>query len=180
MMKIIKKFFWDCDKEEKWLNELSSSGLAFCGYTWGKFTFETCEPGEFIFRKELLKKPVRESSDYFEFMETLDAELVCTYGNWAYFKRKTDAGPFDIYSDRESKLLHYRRIASIWTCIACGQLSAALMLIYYGFASGSSTGLVINLIFGSLLLLASLFFFVAGSSYRRNIKRLKSEEGFRE
>ena len=48
-------FVWNYEKEERWLNEMAMSGWALVHAAWpGRFTFEACEPGEYIIRMEIL------------------------------------------------------------------------------------------------------------------------------
>ena len=53
MRTIIRKWFWawDFDKEEAWLNEMASEGLALVSVGWCRYEFEPCEPGEYIVRQ---------------------------------------------------------------------------------------------------------------------------------
>ena len=57
MRKVIKKVFmaWEYEKEEKWLNEMASKGLALVDYSIFRYSFEPCEPGEYSFKIQLLE-----------------------------------------------------------------------------------------------------------------------------
>lgn len=48
MRKTIHKlfFFWDFQKEEDWLNDMASIGLALVAVDGARYTFEQSEPGE--------------------------------------------------------------------------------------------------------------------------------------
>lgn len=111
MRKVIKKFLWawEYEKEEKWLNEMAAKGLALVDYTFCRYSFEECEPGEYSFKIQLLEhRPSHpESEQYIRFMEETGAEQVASYMNWVYFRRKTAEGAFEIFSDIESKLKHH-------------------------------------------------------------------------
>ena len=111
MRKVIKKVFmaWEYEKEEKWLNEMAAKGLALVDYTFCRYSFEPCEPGEYSFKIQLLEhNPSHpESEQYIRFMEETGAEQVASYLNWVYFRKKTVEGPFEIFSDIESRLKHY-------------------------------------------------------------------------
>ena len=109
--KNIKKWIWvwDFDKEEQWLNSMAQQGwvldkLGFCRYE-----FIPCEPGEYTVRLEM-----REHDEaYLGFMADTGAEYVGRMVKWIYFRKKTEDGPFDIFSDVESRINHLDRI--IWT-----------------------------------------------------------------
>ncbi len=111
MRKVIKKFLWawEYEKEEKWLNEMAAKGLALVDYTFCRYSFEECEPGEYSFKIQLLEhRPSHpESEQYIRFMEETGAEQVASYLNWVYFRKKTAEGAFEIFSDIESKLKHH-------------------------------------------------------------------------
>lgn len=110
MRKVIKKWFWawDFEKEEKWLNEMAAKGLALVDYTFCRYSFEECEPGEYSFKIQLLENlPSHpESESYIRFMEETGAEQVASYFNWVYFRKKNDGTPFELFSDFESQIRH--------------------------------------------------------------------------
>ena len=118
MRKVIKKFFWawDFEKEEKWLNEMSAKGLALVGYSICTYSFEECEPGEYTHKIQLLEhRPSHpESEMYIRFMEETGAEQVASYLNWVYFRKKTAEGPFELFSDIESKMNHLILIKKVF------------------------------------------------------------------
>lgn len=105
----IKKWIWvwDFDKEERWLNTMAQQGwvldrLGFCRYE-----FVRCEPGEYIVRLEM-----REHDEgYLSFMADTGAEYVGRMVKWIYFRRKAEFGPFDIFSDLDSRLEHLKKIS---------------------------------------------------------------------
>lgn len=123
-----RRLFFNFEKEEQWLNEKAAEGLNFISYRFGRYTFEESTPGEYIYRIELLKNPPtdEESQDYLIFLEDTGVECVDTYGNWAYFRKKAADGPFEIYSDVESKAGHYRRIAYMFAIIGVLNLFIAV------------------------------------------------------
>lgn len=110
----VYKFIQDHEKEERWLNAMAAKGYHMIDFSFPcRYLFEEGEPGAFIYRVELLKQlPTElESQAYIKFMEEANAECVCTYLRWAYFRRRATEGAFELYTDLEAKLQHYRRIA---------------------------------------------------------------------
>ena len=134
MKTIVRKAYWNYEKEEKWLNEMSAKGFALTDYSWCRYVFSDCEPGEFVYRLELLENlPSHpESLKYIRFMEENDAEYVASYMRWVYFRKKVSARAFDIYSDIESKIKHYQRIIRLFSVIAFGNLVAGGSNVYIG------------------------------------------------
>ena len=117
--KIIRKWVWvwDFDKEERWLNTMAQQGWVLDKTGFCRYEFVRCEPGEYTVRLEM-----REHDEaYLGFMADTGAEYVGRMLKWIYFRKKTEEGPFDIFSDVESRIGHLDRI--IW------------MLRFVGFAN---------------------------------------------
>lgn len=110
---IIWKAFWNFEKEEEWINKMSSKGLALVHFFWIRYEFEEEIPGKYNYRIEFLKKRRnhRESHNYLSFIEELDTEVIGTYLYWVILRRKAKDGSFDIYTDFDSKIDHYKRVA---------------------------------------------------------------------
>ena len=76
----------------------------FCTYT-----FEKTEPGEYIIRVETLDN----SSDFENFMGELGAESVGRCFRWGYYRRSAEQGPFDMFSDVDSRISHLNKIGQM-------------------------------------------------------------------
>ena len=50
------KFFYNYEKEERWLNSMSAKGMALVDYYWARYVFEEDEPGKYIYKIEFLDK----------------------------------------------------------------------------------------------------------------------------
>ena len=114
------KLFLDFEKEEEWLNKMVAEGLAMTHYTFGRYTFEECAPGEYNYRIELLERGVTNSDnvEYIRFMEDSGVERVDSYANWVYFRKRSTEGSFNIYTDLESRIAHYQRIIRLFLLLA--------------------------------------------------------------
>lgn len=53
MKQVIRKAFWNYEKEEHWLNTMSAKSLAMTNYSWCRYVFEEEPRGEYIYRIEL-------------------------------------------------------------------------------------------------------------------------------
>ena len=73
---------------------------------WCTYHFVRCEPGEYNIRLEM--RPYDE--DYISFMEETGAEYIGRMMMWIYFRKKTADGPFDLFSDIDSRIRHLDRI----------------------------------------------------------------------
>ncbi len=98
---------WDFEKEERWLNNMAADGWVLDGVGFCTYYFVPCRPGEYIIRQEM-RDP---DEEYARFMAEMGAEEVGRFMNWHYFRRKSELGAFDLYSDIDSRLGHLNRIA---------------------------------------------------------------------
>ncbi|MBE6117440.1 MAG: DUF2812 domain-containing protein [Erysipelotrichaceae bacterium] len=99
-------FVWDFDKEEDWLNEMADEGWVLCSVGFCSYTFERCAPEEYTIRLEM-KKP---DDGYISFMEETGAEYIGRVVQWIYFRKRNEYGPFDLFSDMDSRIEHLDRI----------------------------------------------------------------------
>ena len=118
--KTIRKWVWvwDFDKEEEWLNEMAMNGWVLESVGLCTYNFVRCEPGEYSVRLEM--HPYDES--YLSFMRETGAEYVGRMMLWIYFRKKTADGPFDLFSDIDSKISHLDRIAKMLTAVGGANL----------------------------------------------------------
>ena len=145
MKKTIRKWFWvwDFEKEERWLNEMALQGWALEKVGFAKYHFAACEPGEYTVRLEL-----REHDEaYLSFMRDMGAEYIGRYAQWIYFRRKSELGEFDLFSDLDSRIAHLSRIGKGLGVIALANLCIGLCNC---FGSGASFGWI-NLLCATLL-----------------------------
>ena len=142
MKKVIWKIYFDYEKEEEWLNKMSAMGLAMTGYTWCRYVFEDCEPGEYIYRLELLENMPGhpESQQYIRFMGDNGIEYVAFYIRWVYFRKKAADGAFDIYSDIESRTRHYKRILAMWIPLCILDFGVGVANLLIGLLDGAPVG----------------------------------------
>ena len=117
MRKNLRNLFWvwEFEKEEKWLAHMAAQGLALVAVGYCRYEFEPCTPGEYAVRLELLEHaPTHpESQQYISFMEETGVEYIGHMMRWAYFRKKTADGPFDLFSDIASRIRHLKRIVSL-------------------------------------------------------------------
>ena len=183
MKHIVRKAFFDYQKEEKYLNEMSAKGLALTDYTWCRYVFQDAPKGGYIYRIELLENPVNhpESQNYIKFMEETGVEFVASYYRWVYFRRKAAEGEFDIYSDIDSRIKHYKRIRVLFLFLMVLNLAIGLLNFFYGDMQ-TSMGIrpinsyiaILSLAVGTLLLIFLLL------PLSKKISSLEKEKSIRE
>lgn len=188
MNHIVRKAYWDYEKEEIWLNEMSARGLALTGYSWCRYVFKEASENEYIYRIELLPhRPSHpESIAYLKFLEDSGIECVASYMRWVYLRKKSAEGQFDIYTDIDSKIKHYRRISVFWSALIwlealIGLLNIIIGIINLNWSDESGNFPVVNIVEGSiLLLLGLLIYFYLYFPVRKKMRRLKREKTIRE
>lgn len=187
MKHIIWKAYWNYEKEEKWLNEMSAKGLSLTDYSWCRYVFEETQPNQYTYRIELLKySPSHpESKSYINFLEENGIEHVTSYMRWIYVRKKTSDGPFDLYTDKDSIIQHYRRIFTLWNTMMYVEFIVGVMNLFTGIANlkideqlgNFSNG---NLVIGTVTTILGLLFLRLGLPLRRKIKKLEQEKLVRE
>lgn len=111
-----KKLFIDFEKEEIWLQEMCANRYALKDISKGYYIFEECEPNEYIYRIDYIGTAAKlpNPNSYLSFMKELNIEIVAESGPWVYFRRKSALGPFELYSDIDSKLKRYISVNILW------------------------------------------------------------------
>jgi hypothetical protein len=187
MKHIVHKAYWDFEKEERWLNEMSARGMAFTDYSWCRYVFTDAPNSQYIYRIELLENPQThpESIAYLRFLEENGIECVATYLRWVYLRKPASEGPFDLYTDLDSRIKHYQRINRFWNFFMILEFGAAFANLSVGIVNLSIETQAESIRFGNLaigcaVLAFGLLFFAFGVPIRRKIKKLRREKAIRE
>ncbi len=114
MSKIVYKVFaaWQHEKEEELLNEMSSKDYHLTKTRAIRYTFEESKQERYIYRIELLENSFSsvKSQEYIEFLKETGISVVGNNTRWIYLRKEYDEVGFDIYSDIDSKIVHFKRI----------------------------------------------------------------------
>ena len=104
----------EVETEEVWLNEMAASGWALYKVGYCLYHFERTQPEEYIVRLEM-----RDRDDaYISFLEETGAEYLGRVTKWIYFRRKSELGSFELFSDLDSRIAHLGRIATLLRILA--------------------------------------------------------------
>lgn len=178
------KFFYNYEKEERWLNSMSAKGMALVDYYWARYVFEEEEPGKYLYKIEFLDKMGSnnlENIAYVNFLEDIGVECVGIYMHWATFRKKAADGPFELYTDLPSKIKSCQRISRWWFGLAAfeGIIGLAnLISVTEKFFAGNCS---FTTIFFSLLIMSfAVTFFLLGWSAYKKLKSLKKESNIYE
>lgn len=114
----MKKFrlYYDKDAEQNWLQKMSSNGWALKNYFLGIYTFVPCEPDEYIYQIDLLDS-CGDEKDFLAFLEDSGVEVVSRWYRWVYLRKKTEDGPFEMYTDIDSKINQYSKIKKFFQMV---------------------------------------------------------------
>lgn len=133
------RFFIDYEKEEQWINDMAAQGWHLKKALIGYFIFEQGQPGEYIYRNELI---LGKSKDYFEFLTSMHIEYVTKNGAWAYYRKKAVEGSFELLSDNHSKLNYLRWVRNMMLVFAGFGIFAGCMNIVQEHTLNKGIGLV--------------------------------------
>ncbi len=117
----------DKDKETEYINEMAGKGYAMTGFCAGFYSFDRCQPGEYIYQVDINEGFFRISNDYREFMQEMGVEIVCLWGPWVILRKKAAEGPFELYTDVESSIEHYEKIKKLFKIVIALEIICVTM-----------------------------------------------------
>ena len=124
------RLYFDKDPETEWLNRMASDGWALKGFFAGFYSFEKCGKGEWIYQIDFGDHAYHVSDEYRELMTDLGIEIVALWGFWIILRKRAADGPFELYTDTESMIGHYRKILKMFM----GVIALELICFLVGFA----------------------------------------------
>ncbi|MFH5881189.1 DUF2812 domain-containing protein [Liberiplasma polymorphum] len=131
-MKIRKfKLFFSHEKEEMWLNHLANSGYHLVDKTWFSYLFIKGAPMTYTYRVECLPQPFNsnKSNTYIASLKELGVEVITHQGRWVYMKKETAKGPFNLYSDINTKINYYKEIRRVRLIVLLLNLIVGVQLL---------------------------------------------------
>ena len=164
------------EDEERWLNEKSAKGEQLTDVGVCRYVFEDGEPGKYIYRLEMLENFPNhyKSREYLKFLEETGVEHIGSVLKWVYLRKKASDGPFDIYSDIDSKIKQYERIINLANLLVLTQLLVSIPnVICTLFGNTFNRVYLINLIVAAI-------FYIANRSLKDKVNKLKKEKIYRE
>lgn len=126
------RLYYDKDKETVWLNKMASEGWALKSFFAGFYKFEPCEKGEYIYQIDFGTA----GKEYCDFMQELGVEIVVLWGYWIILRKRAADGPFELYTDVDSQIEHYRKIRRMFKAATIIELVVLFTEIYAGMTGG--------------------------------------------
>jgi hypothetical protein len=118
------RLYYDKDREEEFLNEMSAKGYAMKSYFLGLYAFEECKLNEYTYRIDLINDmTLKERKELYELVRDSGGEHVQSWGFWAFFRKR---GKFELYSDKESQIRQYERIRIVFLALAFLEVISAI------------------------------------------------------
>ena len=163
------KIFFDIEKETKWLNSLAKQGYRLTGKSGFTYRFKMFEKGAYIYQVEKRKPFTSDKNlDYIDFISNLDINTVAIQWGWFYFEKENDGKDFELFTDIQSKISHYKNL--IFTLLIIGFFSLSIL------SSGVQGPYILNISFplvaNSLIVLFAAFTII---KYFIKIHKLKKE-----
>ncbi|MGE5627587.1 MAG: DUF2812 domain-containing protein [Solirubrobacterales bacterium] len=131
------KLYFDKDKEEVWLKEMAEQGWALDKFFLGFYTFKECAPGEYNYQIDLLDNWSGDKREFAAFMEESGVEVISQWYRWVYLRKKSVEGPFEMYTDIESKISQYSRIRKFFLVGLIIETLCFCEEVYLTFMTGS-------------------------------------------
>jgi len=166
------RLYLNKDKETTWINEMAAKGYALKSFFAGFYSFEKCEPGEYVYQIDFGSKMYSVSDDYREFMAENNIEIVCLWGYWIILRKRADEGEFVLYTDVDSSIEHYTKILKMFKVVTIIELICFFVEVI-GTMNGATVGIFGMIIIG-LLIIALMR---ATLSTKRTINELKERKG---
>ena len=149
------KLYFDKDKETRWLNDMSDQGWAMNGFFAGFYRFEPCEKGKYTYQIDFGNEFFSVSDDYREFMSDSDIEIIQSWGFWVFLRKLSSEGEFQLYTDVDSQIEHYKKIRNMFKAVTVIELICLFIELFS--ASMTKSPLLWSFVF---LILAIIIAFV--------------------
>lgn len=86
---------------------MAAQGWHLKKFLWVRFTFERGEPISYIYRHDELEWGTPRENDYLEFLQSSGIGFVDRSGNIVFFRKYVNKGPFELYTDKKTKINTY-------------------------------------------------------------------------
>ena len=165
------------DEEERWLNEMSAKGKILVRPGFCNYTFEDGQPNKYQYKLLFLPECInsKKSQDYLDFLKETGIEYMGRCFRWVYLRKETSSGDFEIFSDIQSELSHFKRIQSFMLAI----LILEIIALAIGFVSFIGSNFI-NLMPFLLNVGATAFIACLYKWFKAKIAKLEAQQGLYE
>ena len=149
------KLYFDKDKETRWLNDMADQGWAMNGFFAGFYRFEPCEKGKYTYQIDFGNEFFSVSDDYREFMSDSDIEIIQSWGFWVFLRKLSSEGEFQLYTDVDSQIEHYKKIRNMFKAVTVIELICLFIELFS--ASMTNSPLLWSFVFLILAIIIAFF-----------------------
>ena len=149
------KLYFDKDKETRWLNDMADQGWAMNGFFAGFYRFEPCEKGKYTYQIDFGNEFFSVSNDYREFMSDSDIEIIQSWGFWVFLRKLSSEGEFQLYTDVDSQIEHYKKIRNMFKAVTVLELICLFIELFS--ASMTNSPLLWSFVFLILAIIIAFF-----------------------
>lgn len=126
------RLYLDKDEETKWMNRMAEDGWALKRFFAGFYSFEKCEKGKWVYQIDFGNRAGYVSDEYRELMSDLGIEIVVLWGFWIILRKHAEDGAFELYTDVESMIGHYRKIRRMFIVVIIVELICLMVELMAG------------------------------------------------
>ena len=144
------RLYFDKDRETEWLNDLAKQGKAMSSFFAGFYRFEDTTPGLWRYQVDFSDRIGSVTEEYRSLMDDLQIEIVQIWGYWVILRKHSADGPFEMYTDIESKIEHYKKIRRLFQAVTLIELALFIFEMICAIALGEPAGWLFMMILGLL------------------------------
>lgn len=144
------RLYYDKDRETEWLNELARQGKAMSGFFAGFYQFEDTAPGKWNYQVDFSDRFGSVTEEYRSLMDDLHIEIVQIWGYWVILRKRATDGSFEMYTDADSKIKHYKKIRNMFRVVTLIYLALFIFEIICAIAMEEPAGWLFSIILGLL------------------------------
>lgn len=125
--KTVNKIFldWELEKEEEWLNGMAMSGWVLDSVGFCKYNFVRCEPEEYTVKFQYIEDY---SDEYKNLIKENNIEYIGkNLCGFRYFRKKTEFGEFNLFSDIDSRIIHLKKYGTMVMSIGISSFSMGII-----------------------------------------------------
>ena len=166
------RLYFDKDAETKWLNEMAEQGWAMKRFFAGFYSFEKCEPGQYVYQVDFGNRFFSVNEEYRDFMQDTGVDIVQTWGFWIILRKQAGEGTFELYTDVDSTIEHYTKIRRMFKAVAVVEILCLFLELYAGYS-----GFTMGFVFSFMILAFLLAFFNIINKTSSIIAQLQERKG---
>lgn len=121
-------FTYNKDKMAEWLDGMDRQGWALRSVTAGFCSFEPVTPGTYDYQVDYAGAGGL-APGYAALMHELGIDIICRWGPWVFLRRAAADGPFELYTDADSRLEQLSRVKRFFKIMAVIELACVMWLL---------------------------------------------------